>query len=114
MVFPVKDVYKRQLQKRTELLDNSGCVDIENAACRFLSDAVQAKADLETYSDKFAALNAEKESALEKLRKEVEDVESEITELNFSVDRLDALQKECAELKGYDNKLRELERQESC
>lgn len=102
------------LQKRTELLDNSGCVDIENAACRFLSDAVQAKADLETYSDKFAALNAEKESALEKLRKEVEDVESEITELNFSVDRLDALQKECAELKGYDNKLRELERQESC
>lgn len=101
------------LQKRTELLDNSGCVDIENAACRFLSDAVQAKADLETYSDKFAALNAEKESALEKLRKEVEDVESEITELNFSVDRLDALQKECAELKGYDNKLRELERQES-
>lgn len=103
---------KLSLQKRTELLDNSGCVDIENAACRFLADAVQAKAELETYPDKFAALKAERESTLEKLRKEVEAVETEISELDFSADKLDALRKECAELKVYDDKLRELERQE--
>lgn len=101
------------LQKRTELLDNSGCVDMEKAACRFLSDAVQAKAELETYPDKFTALKAERESTLEKLRQEVEEVESEITKLAFSADKLDALQKECAELNGYNDKLRELERQES-
>lgn len=101
------------LQKRTELLDNSGCVDIENAACRFLADAVQAKAELETYPDKFSALKAKKESTLSDVRKDVEAVDSEIKELDFSTDKLDTLQKECAELKGYEDKLRELERQES-
>lgn len=101
------------LQKRTELLDNSGCVDIENAACRFLADAVQAKTELETYPDKFSALKAEKESALSDLWKDVEAVDSEIKELGFSADKLDGLQMKCAELKGYEDKFRELERQES-
>lgn len=104
---------KISLQKRTELLDDSGCVDIENAACRFLADAVQAKAELETYPEKFSALKEEKESALEKLRKEVEEVDSEIKLLDFSAEKLAALQKECAELEGYGDKLRELERQDA-
>ena len=101
------------LRKRTELLENSGCVDIEKASCRFLADAVNAKAELELYPKKLAALAAERDTALADLQKEVAAVDSEIRELDFSAEKLEALRKECADLKGYEDRMRELERQES-
>ncbi|TGY90880.1 hypothetical protein E5329_23880 [Petralouisia muris] len=104
---------QNSLKKRMELLENSGCIDIEKAACRFLTDAVQAKAEFELYPKKLKALAEEREKALEALEKEVESVEAEIQELNFSEKKLDALRGECGSLEIYAEKLRELERQES-
>ena len=100
-------------KKRMELLENSGCIDIEKASCRFLADAVQAKAELKIYPEKLKALAEEREKSLGVLEKEVEAAEAEIQELNFSEDKLDALRRECGSLEIYPEKLRELERQES-
>lgn len=101
------------LKKRMELLENSGCIDIEKASCRFLADAVKAKAEIKSYPEKLEALAREREKALELLGKEVEAVDAKIRELNFSEEKLDALRDECNSLEIYTKKLRELERQES-
>ncbi len=101
---------KNSLEKRTELLEDSGCVDIGNASCRFLADAVQAGKDLETFPSRMEALMSEKEDALASLQKEVEAVDVEIRELDFSQEKLDALRKECGGLKTYAEKLKEIER----
>lgn len=104
---------KNSLKKRTELLEDSGCVDIRNASCRFLADAVQAGRELETFPAKMEALKSEKEDALASLQKEVGAVDAEIRELNFSQEKLDALRKECGGLKTYAEKLKEIERCEA-
>lgn len=101
------------LQRRTELLENSGCVDIEKAACRFLADAVQAKAELKLYPEKISTLAADREKTLSDLKKEVDLVDHEILALNFSAEALEVLKQECISLKGFEDKLREMERQES-
>lgn len=74
-----------------ELLDNSGCVDMEKASCRFLADALQAKAELALYPEKLKILAEERTKALESLEKDVEAAEAEIRELDFSEEKLDAL-----------------------
>ncbi|MCI9591675.1 MAG: AAA family ATPase [Lachnospiraceae bacterium] len=104
---------KNSLNKRMELLDNSGCIDMEKASCRFLADALQAKAELALYPEKLKTLAEERTKALESLEKDVEAAEAEIRELNFSEEKLDALRGECGSLEIYTEKLRELERQES-
>lgn len=101
---------KASLKKRTELLKDSGCMDLEKASCRFLADAVQAGKELETFPLRMETLMSEKETALAGLQKEVEAVDTEIRTLNFSQEKLDALRKECAGLKVYTEKLKEIER----
>lgn len=104
---------QKALQKRAELLENSGCMDIEKASCRFLADAVQAKTELVSIPQKLEALAVDRENTLKVLREEVARADDEIRKLNFSEDTLEALQKECNDLQIYEDKLRELERQES-
>lgn len=101
---------KNSLKKRIELLEDSGCVDIGNASCRFLADALQAGKELEAFPSKLEALMSEKEDTLASLQKEVEAVDAEIRELNFSQEKLDALRKKCIGLKTYAEKLKEIER----
>lgn len=101
------------LKKRTELLENSGCVDIENASCRFLSDAVQAKVELTKIPDRKAELQAERDSTLADLRKRVSDVDAELEAMNYDPNALEVLRIECDSLKLYEEKLRELHEDES-
>lgn len=101
------------LKKRTELLENSGCVDIENASCRFLSDAVQAKVELTKIPDRKAELQAERDSTLADLRKRVSDVDAELEAMNYDPNALEVLRIECDSLKFYEEKLRELHEDES-
>lgn len=104
---------KNSLNKRMELLDNSGCIDMGKASCRFLADALRAKAELALYPEKLETLAEERTKALEALEKDVEAAEAEIRELNFSEEKLDVLRGECGSLEIYTEKLRELERRES-
>lgn len=101
------------LRKRTELLENSGCVDIENASCRFLSDAVQAKAELAKMPNRKDDLQTERDSTLADLRKRVSDVDAELEAMNYNPLALVTLIGECDSLKPYKEKLRELQEDES-
>ena len=101
------------LKKRTELLENSGCVDIENASCRFLSDAVQAKAELAKMPEKKADLQAERDSTLPELRKRFTNVNLKLETMNYDPNALKALRDECDGLRFYEEKLRELQEDES-
>ena len=88
-------------------------MDIGKASCRFLADAVHAKAELESYPGKLEALAGERERILAEMEGEVETADKEIHELDFSEKRLDDLRRECRELEVYTEKLRSLEQQES-
>lgn len=75
---------KADLERRTELLKNSGCPDIEHAECRFLSDALDAKKQLPVVEAEISSLNAEQEPILEKLRAELEEARKAVTDVGFS------------------------------
>lgn len=100
------------LRKRTELLSDSGCIDIENAGCRFLSDAVQAKKELESIPDRKAQLQEEKESALAALEKELEAARKALDAVEYDQEKMTALQIECGELRKYEAALAQLQEDE--
>lgn len=100
------------LRKRTELLANSGCIDIENAGCRFLSDAVQAKKELESMPDRKAQLQEEKESALGVLERELDAARKALDAVEYDQDKMTALQMECGELQKYEASLTQLHEEE--
>lgn len=100
------------LKKRTELLADSGCIDIENAGCRFLSDAVQAKKELESIPDQKAKLQEEKESALGALEKELVAARKAMDAVEYDQEKMTALQIECAELQKYGAALGQLQEEE--
>jgi exonuclease SbcC len=93
-----------QLEKKTELLRDSNCIDPDNANCRFLQDAItakemlpqkqaeieQARAGLIPPSDKREAIEQEIE-ALAYDRKSHIEVQAKVDDLQKSVDRYNAL-----------------------
>lgn len=104
---------KSTLEGKADLLKDSGCFDLDNARCRFLADAVEARSILQDYPEKIHKLEQERDEALEILEKELERAEQERTELGYSVKALEELQHECITLKGYALKLQELQERES-
>lgn len=100
------------LRKRTELLADSNCIDIENAGCRFLSDAMQAKKELESISDRKAQLQEEKESVLSALEKELDAARKTLNAVEYDQEKMTALQIECGELRKYEAALAQLQEEE--
>ena len=52
------DGQKKVLEKKVEILGESGCVDIDNAHCRFLQDAIEAKEKLALLDASYADVAA--------------------------------------------------------
>lgn len=100
------------LRKRTELLADSGCIDIENAGCRFLADAVQAKKELELIPDRRSQLEAEKEKALADLKKALDTAREALDAVEYDQEQMIALQTECAKLRKYEAALVQLKEDE--
>lgn len=100
------------LKRRTELLENSGCIDPENASCRFLSDALAAKEAMEKIPERRAKIQEEKADALAPLRKNIEEAEKEVSDLAFDEDEFYRVLAECNDLKPYVAKLEALQEQQ--
>lgn len=100
------------LKRRTELLENSGCIDAENASCRFLSDALAAKEELGKIPARRAKLQEEKETALAPLRDKIAAAEKEVSDLAFDEDEFYRVLEECNKLKPYVAKLEALQEQQ--
>lgn len=101
------------LEQKTAMLTNSGCIDLDNAKCRFLANAVEAKSILRDYPDKFSNLEKERNAVLSELNKQLLEADMELDKLGFSQEEMVKLQRECALLKKYEDRLKEIQEYES-
>ena len=99
-------------RKRTELLADAGCIDIANAGCRFLADAIQAKKELESIPDRRMQLQTEKESALGILKKEMDAAREALEAVEYDQREMVDLQAECGKLRKYEAALAQLQEEE--
>lgn len=107
------DEQKRVLEKKVEILSESGCVDIDNAHCKFLQDAIEAKEELATFEGIYVDIAARRETEFAKTKLAVEEKLSAMNAIEFNAEALSALQKECAELLPYVSKLEAIKQRES-
>lgn len=97
------------LERKADLLADSGCIDLDNAKCRFLADAVEAKSILKDYPDKFRSLEKDRDQELGELERQLKESEAEWDKVEFSQDALVQLQTECDTLKTYESRLKSLQ-----
>lgn len=107
------DEQKKVLEKKVEILKESGCVDIENAHCKFLQDAIEAKDQLATHEALYADISARRECELAKTKQVVDEKNAEMQAVEFDATALTVLQTECASLLPYVSKLEEINQRES-
>lgn len=103
---------KEELKKKTELLVSSGCVDVENANCRFLQDAKAAQEELIHIPEKLEAVDAEYSDTIKELEMTINDMKSQINSLGYSQDAMDIVSNELITLKLYRDRYDELQKKE--
>lgn len=103
---------KRVLEKKVSILGESGCVDIENAHCRFLQDAIEAKEQLSGMEAVFAGIEAREQEEEAKTKAAVDVKHKEMQAVNYDAAALSALQNECAALFPYVGRLEAITQRE--
>lgn len=106
------DEQKKVLEKKVEILKESGCVDIENAHCRFLQDAIEAKEQLAAHESVYADIASRRELELAKTKQELDEKYGQMMEIGFDEAALTALQSKCASLFPYVAKMEAIRRRE--
>ena len=106
------DGQKRVLEKKVEILGESGCVDIDNAHCKFLQDAIEAKEELAALDGIYVDIAARRETELAKSKLEVDEKLSAMNAIEFDAEALSTLQKECAALLPYVSQLEVIKQRE--
>ena len=101
------------LKKKAELLSNVDCVDISNAKCGFLSDAVSAKQELDGYPERYARRKAGYEAQAAPINQQVAGLEKQLEEMDFDKGLIAAISAKAAELKPYAAQLAVLNQRES-
>lgn len=107
------DEQKRVLEKKVEILSESGCVDIDNAHCKFLQDAIEAKEELAALDGIYVDIAARRDTELVKSKLEVEEKLSAMNAIAFDAEALSALQEECEALLPYVSRLEVIKQRES-
>lgn len=107
------DERKKLLEKKVEILHESGCVDIERAHCRFLQDAIEAKKQLGMLATLYDDIASCRETELGKAEREIEEKNSEVQKIGFDAAMLTELQNECTVLRPYVTKLEEIKERKS-
>ena len=92
------DEKKKVLEQKVAILNESDCVDIDNAHCRFLQDAIAAKEQLVTLETTYADISARRESELTKCNANITDKANALSAIKFNADYMLSVQSECEEL----------------
>lgn len=92
------DEKKKVLEQKVAILNESDCVDIDNAHCRFLQDAIAAKEQLVTLETTYADISARRESELTKCNADITDKANALSAIKFNADYMLSVQSECEEL----------------
>lgn len=99
-------------KKKAELLLNVECVDISNAKCGFLSDAISAKAVLETYPDRYEKRRELYEEETAPVTAEITDIEKQLAEMDFDKESIGRISRKIIDLKPYLLQLKALNQRE--
>ncbi len=100
---------KADLERRTELLQNSGCTNIENAECRFLSDALDAKRQLPVTENEISTFRNEQEILLQELIAVMEEAETDASNVGYNETLLNEYSEKVKQLSDAPEKLKMLE-----
>ncbi len=103
---------KEELERKTELLKSSGCVDVENANCKFLQDAKAAEVELKSIPDRIEAVNNSYNDTIKSWEQTIKEQESQIESLGYSQEAMDIVKNELVGLKLYKDKADELQKKE--
>ena len=107
------DEQKKVLKKKVQILNESGCVDIDNAHCKFLKDAVEAKEKLSTYENVYKNIEDRRKEELSSAEQKVKEKLEKMNSIDFKAEKLTAVRNECAELFQYVSKLEIINQREN-
>ena len=100
---------KADLERRTELLQNSGCPNIENAECRFLADALEAKKQLPVVEAEITSFQTDQELLLQELLAALDEAEKAMLEVGYDEKLLAVYSTKVKELSDAPEQLKKLE-----
>ena len=107
------DERKQVLEKKVMILKESGCVDIENAHCKFLQDAIEAKEKLSMQEAVYADIEARRNAEVTKSVEEITKKKAQMDSVGFDTTVLSTLQSECALLQPYVSQVEAISQRES-
>lgn len=104
---------KTDLLRRTELLQNSGCFNVDNAGCRFLADALDAKKQLPVIESEICTFKEEQEKILQELIEIVSGAEKNVESIGYKENLLLEYSTKVRLLANAPKQLKELENRTS-
>lgn len=117
MIYDMKkslvDTETKDLRKKVDLLNESGCMDPEKAHCKFLKDAIGAKEELAKKDAVYADIEAQRKPEVEKAEKEVADRLAELVAIGFDDETRKKLTDEYFKLLPFARQLKEIEQREN-
>ncbi len=96
------------LKKKVELLGDSGCPDIDNARCRFLSDALAAKEELPKVEKELYRYRTETSDAILSAQGVLEAARKALSEVLYTPERYSSLQSDLRGLEQYERAYNDL------
>lgn len=106
----------KNLKDKVEILNSTNCIDLNNANCRFLSDAKKAKLEIEPLENEINKLNDFYNSKLNVIKVQGIKVKEDIEALEYDANVLNLLKDEVIDLekiaKDYENLMIEKQRLE--
>ncbi len=100
-------------RKKAELLLNVKCMDIENAKCGFLADAISAKHLLKEYPKKYAERKKIHEEEVSPINKDITSLKKHLLEMNYDTKLVNKILTRIAELKPYVSQMEVLNQREN-
>lgn len=99
------------LKKKVELLNDSGCPDVERASCKFLSDALKAKAELPEAEAALATLEQEYADIRQKASEALLTAQNALDDSLYHPEEIDALRGKLRLLEAAEKEYNGLEAQ---
>lgn len=101
------------LKKKVELLNDSGCPDVEKASCKFLADAFEAKKILPEAEGALTSLEVEYSTGRQRAQKAADGAKKALGELSYTPEEIRALRGDLRGLEAAEKEYASLEAQRS-
>lgn len=100
---------KSDLERRTELLQDSGCSNIDNAECRFLADALDARKQIPVIENEISTFEQEQLPMLQDLYADLDEAEKAVDSIGYDETLLAEYSTRVQSLAGYPAELKAIE-----